>query len=49
MFSPLVSNKRKRELEEANDSIEVDLKKEDWIGTKGCKMRIEPWKFLGIY
>ena len=27
MFSPLVSNKRKRELEEANDSIEVALKK----------------------
>ena len=27
MFSPLVSNKRKRELGEANDSIEVALKK----------------------
>ena len=36
MFSPLVSNKRKRELEENNDSIEVALKKEDWIGTKSC-------------
>lgn len=30
------NNKRKRELEEANDSIEVALKKEDWIGTNSC-------------
>lgn len=36
MFSPLVSNKRKRVLEEANDFIEVALKKEDWIGTNSC-------------